>query len=208
MKTKVLILALLLFPLTACAQEVEPDRRYIESSELKVKDTDIIIGSKTAPITLIEYSSLTCPHCANFHKTGFAQLNDEYIKTNKVKYILRDFPLNAPALYAAKIAHCAGNERYFDFIKTFFEWQEMWAFTGNYAQEIEKIAALGGIAGEKYKACANNKQIEEFVLNRAMAANKSLNISETPTFFINGEKYTGEKNLEFFRKAFDEKLKK
>lgn len=207
-KQFLLIIALLLTPCFAFADGLEPDMKHVNSDALKVKDTDFAIGSAKAPVTIIEYSSLTCPHCAHFHKDAFSKLNEEYIKHGKVRYVLRDFPLNAPALLAAKIAHCAGKDRYFDFIKTFFEWQDIWAFTQKYPQEIEKIAALGGIAGEKYKACSQNKAIENFIIGREMEANKELNIAETPTFFINGEKYTGGKDYAFFKKAIDAKLKK
>lgn len=192
--------------LTFSANALDPDLKFKDSPVLTVKDTDFIVGSKDAQITIIEYSSLTCPHCGYFHQNVFEELTKEYLDKGQVKYVLRDFPLNAPALLASKISHCAGEDRYLNFISTFFEWQSIWAFTKNYPNEIQKIAALGGITGDKYKECSQDKTKENFILQRAMEANKELDISETPTFFIDGEKFTGARDIDFFRKTLDAKI--
>ena len=156
---------------------------------------------------MIEYSSLSCPHCAYYHNNVFNHIKAKYILNGDIKYIIRDFPINTAALSAAKVAHCAGKDRYLDFVDTFFEWQEMWAYTRDYIYPLEKISNLGGIDSEKFQSCLKDEKIEKFILGRALAANNNLEIEETPTFFINGEKYDGAKGFPFYEKIIDRHLK-
>lgn len=95
----------------------------------KVTADDKVLGDRDAPVTMIEYSSLTCPHCAHFHTDVLPRIKKEYIDTGKVKLVLRDFPLNQPALIAAQIAHCVPEDRYFGFVSVLFETQAAWAIS-------------------------------------------------------------------------------
>jgi len=181
-------------------------KSMVEPGILDIKEDDIIMGVENAPITIIEYSSMSCPHCGHYHNDVFPHIKSKYILNEKVKYILRDFPLNSSALMAAKIAHCTGNDRYYDFVSTLFEWQTQWAFTREYKYPLEKIAKLGGISEEKLLECTTDKKLEDFLLGRAMKANNKLEIDETPTFFINGERHTGAKPFSYYEKIIDKKL--
>ncbi len=173
---------------------------------LEIQPDDIVIGEPNAPIIIIEYSSLSCPHCGHFHRDVYKHIKSKYILNGKVRYMIRDFPLNSAALLASKIAHCGGKERYMEFVGTLFEWQDMWAFTREYMYPLEKIAKLGGLTDERYKECTTDKKLEDFILGRAMKANNSLEIDQTPTFFINGERFSGAKPYSFYEQIIDKKL--
>lgn len=194
------------------SSKVNPDQpltkqaKKVDSKFLEINEDDIVIGSPDAPVTIIEYSSLSCPHCGYYHNDVFKHIKSKYILNMKVRYILRDFPLNSAALLATKIAHCTGKDRYYDFVDTLFEWQDQWAFTREYMYPLEKIAKLGGISEEKYKECVNDKELEDFILLRAMKANNKLEIDQTPTFFINGERFSGAKPFSFYAEKIDKKL--
>src|SRR6478735_6633041 len=103
------------------------------------------IGDATAPVTIIEYSSLTCPHCAAFHTQTLPELTKRYIDTGKVRLVLRDFPLDETALKASVIAHCAGPERVPEFVEVFFTRQQSWARAADPVQALTQLARLGGL---------------------------------------------------------------
>ncbi len=180
--------------------------KMVDPRMLDIQPDDIVVGDEKAPVTIIEYSSLSCPHCAHYHSEVYKHIKSKYILNGKVKYILRDFPLNSAALLASKIAHCAGKDRYLDFVETLFQYQDMWAFTREYMYPLEKIAKLGGLTEDKYKECTTDKKLEDFILNRAMKANNALDIDQTPTFFINGERFGGAKTFDFYADIIDKKL--
>jgi protein-disulfide isomerase len=119
-----------------------------------------VIGDPNAPVTMIEYSSLTCPHCAAFHKETLPGLKERYIDTGKVRLVLRDFPLDETALKAAVIAHCAGPERYPTFVDVFFNQQESWARAGDPVAALKQLAKLGGLAETEIDACLADKSME------------------------------------------------
>jgi protein-disulfide isomerase len=167
---------------------------------------DIVLGNDKAPVTIVEYSSLSCPHCAHFQAKIFPGLQKTYIDTGKAKFIHRDFPLDEPALRGAILAHCADKDRYYTFIKVLFDKQDSWAYQKNYLEVLTNIGKLGGMSGEKIDACMKNKTIETSIIESKLAAAKTLDIKATPTFFINGEKVSGVNNVESFAKIIDKKL--
>lgn len=189
--------------------------RVLEKEALvlaKATTNDIIMGNKDAPITFIEYASLSCPHCASFYSDGFAKLKAEYIDTNKVKFIYRDFPLNRPALTAAALALCQVNDRntdsekYYDFIKALFKTQESWAFVENFNEKLETIAKLDGISTEKFNSCIKDIKLQQSILKARVDAAKILQIQSTPTFIINGEVINGYGGYEEIKMLIDKKL--
>ena len=171
---------------------------------LTVTDGDYSMGSANAPVVLIEYASLSCPHCAQFHEKVVEPLIPTYIESGKVRYVFRDFPLNAPALEAAKLAHCAGHDRYFSFLKVLFQSQPNWVLA---VPELKKIAAMGGIDEAKYDECQKNKDIENKILTTQKIAAEQLDVSSTPTIFINGRIYEGAHNFEQASEFIDKLLK-
>jgi len=181
-------------------------------SLLKVLPSDIPLGDKNAPVTIIEYASLSCGHCALFHSNGFPKLNEQYIATGKVKFIYRDFPLNQPALVAGMVAHCQVNDReadtikYYDFIKVLFKTQETWAFADNFTAKLQTIAKLDGMSAQKFNECISNKTTQETMLKARLQASQILQISSTPTLIIDGEVLSGYTGYYDIQDVIDRKL--
>jgi protein-disulfide isomerase len=169
----------------------------------KVRDSDFVIGSPDAPVTLIEYASLTCPHCAEFHNTVLPKLKKEYVETGKLRLVYRDFPLNEGALRASALARCSGKERFFGFLDLLFKRQATWAFGPNPMASLGEIAALGGLTDKDLAACfENTKLLEEIVLQKKEGEEK-FGVDSTPSFIINGRKHTGSSSYESIKSAID-----
>jgi protein-disulfide isomerase len=167
---------------------------------LAVQPGDRILGKADAPITIIEYASLTCPHCAHFDVAVLPKLKEKWIDTGKAKLVLRDFPLDEPALRAAMVARCAPPERFYPLVDTFFAQQEQWA-TRDYRAALEKLAKLGGIGSKEFTACIADKKLEDQVAQSRLTAAQQLGVDATPTFFVNGKKFEGAPTLEAFDQA-------
>ena len=165
-------------------------------------------GQSDAPVTMIEYSSLTCPHCMAFHRDTLPKIKEAYIDTGKVKLIFRDFPLGSLALAAAMLAHCAPPERYFGMIEALFRSQEIWSSMNNPLQYLERIARLGGMSKNDVEACLNNETLMKAIQAKAAAGEKEHGIRATPTFVIEGEKVSGNLPFEDFRAILDKALAK
>jgi protein-disulfide isomerase len=148
---------------------------------------DIALGSPDAPVTMIEYTSLTCPHCADFNTRILPEIEETYVKTGKIKIIHRDYPLNAPALHGAMLTHCVNRDNYYDMLKLLFREQEKWAFSENYKEKLAAYASLSGLSQEKFESCLNDKELENRVLNSRIYATNAYDIKGTPAFIINGE---------------------
>ena len=160
-----------------------------------------VLGAGDAPITIVEFASLTCPHCAAFHAEVLPQLKSKYIETGKVKLVYRDFPLDQYALKASVLARCAGNDRYFAFLDILFQKQPVWTSESNPISALQRIAKFGGIGAEDFKQCLNSKILEEGILDMRLQAEKEYKISSTPTIFINGREYRGKQSFEALDKA-------
>ena len=166
---------------------------------------DMIQGSETAPVTIVEYASLTCSHCRNFAVRTYPELKKRYIDTGKVRYIFREFALNDVDLLASVIARCASKEKYFPLIEVLFDKQNQWA-VNNPVQPLLGIAKQAGFTDESFKACAANQQIIEGVKAQREAGSK-FGVNSTPTFFINGEKRGGDISIEELEKLIQPYLK-
>lgn len=177
------------------------------STLLEVQETDRVLGDPKAPLTIIEYSSLSCPHCAHFHNDVLPEVQKKYIDTGKAKLIFRNFPLNAPALKGALVLQCVPEDKYYTFARVFFKLQEKWAFTENYLADLKTIAQVGGMKPEDFDACVNDKKREEKVLAERMRIDKELKIEATPTFYVNGEKQQGISDAASFEKIIEKHLK-
>jgi protein-disulfide isomerase len=158
---------------------------------LQITKDDRILGKPDAPITIVEYASLTCPHCAHFQAEVLPEIKKQWIDTGKAKLVLRDFPLDEEALRAAMIARCAPPARYYAFADTFFAAQDKWVRERDYQGALAKLARLGGMGKEEFDACLKNKQLEDSIVESRFVASKTLDVNSTPTFFINGNKFTG-----------------
>jgi len=154
---------------------------------------DIVLGKADAPVTIFEYASLTCPHCARFDKNILPQVKKEWLDTGKAKLIYRDFPLDGTALKASQVARCAPPERYYAFLDMLFEQQNVWAKPGqDPLPALQRIAKLGGVSEEKVKECLADEKLQSMIVAQAFQAEKQYGVQSTPTFFINGKKVVGE----------------
>jgi len=161
-------------------------------------EQDRVLGKAEAPITIIEYASLTCPHCAHFAGAVLPKLREKWIDTGKAKLILRDFPLDEAALRAAMLARCAPPERFYPLVDTFFETQEKWVVAKDWQTALQRIAQLAGVSKKKFEACVADKALEDQVAQSRLTAATKFGVNSTPTFFINGKKFEGEPTIEGF----------
>jgi protein-disulfide isomerase len=183
--------------LPANAQAPAPDPAKA-ASLLAVGQQDRVLGKPEAPITIVEYASLTCPHCAHFEKDVLPGLKKKWIDTGKAKLVLRDYPLDEPALRAAMMARCAPPERFYPLIDTLFETQDKWVLTKDWRGALERTARLAGIGKKDFDACLANKAMEDQVAQSRLIASTQLGVDSTPTFFINGTKFQGAPTEEAF----------
>jgi protein-disulfide isomerase len=156
---------------------------------------DEVQGAENAPVTIVEYASMTCPHCAHFHETTYPELKKKYIDTGKVRFIFREFPLDPLAAAAAMLARCAGKDKYFPLIETFFAQQKDWVVQKP-LQPMFAIAKQAGFTQQSFDEClANQKMLNGIEEGRTRAASK-FNVNSTPTFFINGKVFRGALTVE------------
>ena len=170
------------------------------ASLLAIGKDDRILGNPAAPITIVEYASMTCPHCAHFTDEVLPEIKKKWIDTGKVKLVLRDFPLDDEAVHASMIARCAPHDRFYAFVDTFFADQPNWATAPDYRVALSRLAALGGMSKEQVDACLKDTKLEDQVLGSRLVAANQLGVNATPTFFVNGTKFTGAPTVEEFDK--------
>jgi protein-disulfide isomerase len=166
-----------------------------------VTPQDYVLGKADAPVTIIEYASLTCPHCAAFERETLPKIKENWIDTGKAKLVFRDFPLDGWALRAAMVARCAPPERYFGFIDALFQSQDVWARGAKPQAELGGFAKLGGISDDKFQSCMKDDKLADTVAAERLAAEKQYGVESTPTFFVNGVKLVGEQSYADFDKA-------
>lgn len=153
---------------------------------------DIMIGSDDAPLTIVEYASMTCSHCARFHIDVFPELKEKYIDTGKVRFVLREFPLDKLAVAAFMLARCAGNDRYYPMVGGLFETQKTWAVPGEDGmQKLALIAKQAGFSQESFDKCQADKELFDKIVEVRRRGNEEFGVDSTPSFFINGKRITG-----------------
>ena len=166
------------------------------------------LGSDEAPVTIVEYSSLTCPHCAEFHADTLPKIKETYIDTGKVRLVFEDFPLGSLALGAAVVARCLPEERYFGFLDYLFRTQATWSRSQQPLQSLERMARFGGLSGGEFQSCVNNGDLVQGIQRRAQKASQDHDIESTPTFLINDERVIGAQSFETFQQAIEAALEK
>jgi protein-disulfide isomerase len=193
------------FESLALAADPIPDAELMKPDALP----DMVMGNDKAPVTVIEYASMTCPHCAHFQETTFPELKKRYIDTGKVRYIFREFPLDSLAAAAFMLARCTGEKdssKYFALVDTLFRQQRQWAVEKP-LPPLLAIAKQAGFTEETFNAClANQKVLDDIQAVRDHAVNK-LAVNSTPTFFINGKRLVGDLSIEAMAKEIDPYLK-
>jgi protein-disulfide isomerase len=167
---------------------------------------DRTLGKDDAPVTIVEYASLTCPHCAHFEKTTFPELKKRYIDTGKVRYIFREFVLNELDALAIMLARCADKDKYFAFVETLYATQDQWVVQ-NAIPPLMGIAKQVGFTEDSFKKCAANQQLFDGITAQRDRASNKFGVNSTPTFFINGQMQTGDMSLDAMEKVIQPYLK-
>jgi protein-disulfide isomerase len=166
---------------------------------------DQVLGAANAPVTIIEYASMTCPHCAKFQAKTFPKLKERYIDTGKVRYIFREFPLDPLAAGAFMLARCSG-DKYFAIVDLLFGTQRDWVVP-NPLTPLLNIAKQAGFTEESFNTCLKNQQLLDGIQNVRDRAAKVLNVESTPTFFVNGKRMVGDVSIEELEREMKPYLK-
>lgn len=162
---------------------------------------DMVLGKAEAPITIIEFSSLTCPHCATFHTDTLPKIKQEWIATGKAKLVYRDFPLDGVAMGGAMLARCLPPERYFAFLEVLFGSQRQWAYAKNPLNALQNLARFAGIPDDQFKQCLTDNAVMAAIQAKQKDAEAKYKIDSTPQFVIDGKVLPGALPYEEFDKA-------
>ena len=167
-----------------------------------------IMGRVDAPVTLTEYASFTCFHCANLHQGALVMIKKEYIDTGKVRLIYRDFPLDQIAEAASMLARCAAPDRYFPMVQMLYRSQRNWSRSANPAAALAQIGRLAGISQKSFEACMGHRELYESIIKSRNTASKTKQVRSTPTLFLGEEMIQGELTAARLRVLLDAALRK
>jgi len=187
--------ALIATSFPALAQNVSPQDLAVQGPL-----GDVALGPADAKVTIIEYASLTCSHCAAFHKDTWPELKKRYIDTGKVRFILREFPLDPLATAGFMLARCDGEGKYYPITDLLFDQQRNWAFTEKPLDALRAMMRQAGFSQEKFDACLRDQKLYDAVnavKNRGM---EQFRVDSTPTFFINGQRHPGNMSIDELEK--------
>jgi protein-disulfide isomerase len=166
---------------------------------------EMTLGKEDAPNVIVEYASMTCPHCAQFQTQVFPQVKTKYIDTGKVRYIFREFPLDGLAVAASMLARCSG-DKYFPMIDALFQTQPTWVVPGADGKDkLFQVARQAGISREEFDKCLADKDLFNKIVEVRKRGNEEFQVDSTPSFFVNGKRVKGEHNIEDFDLALGEK---
>jgi protein-disulfide isomerase len=169
-------------------------------------DGDVALGSEKAPVTVIEYASMTCPHCAHFSTTTFPELKQRYIDTGKMRFIFREFPLDPLAAAGFMLARCAGKDKFMPIVETLFAKQTDWVVKEP-LPPLKSIAKQFGFTEESFDQCLANQQVLDGIQAVRDRAAEKFGVNSTPTFFVNGKKLAGDQSIDAMAKEIDPYLK-
>jgi protein-disulfide isomerase len=169
---------------------------------------DMVLGAANAPVTIIEYASMTCPHCAEFHRTVFPELKVQYIDTGKVRYVFREFPIDLVAATCAMLARCLGKDdprRYHAAVDGLFAAQDKW-MAKDAADQLRSIARQAGMTDDGFNACMTDQRLLAGLQQGRDHAHSKLKVDATPTFFVNGKRMVGARPFEAFANQIEMSL--
>jgi len=189
-------------PFSASAQEVVSEEELLVAGPLG----DKVLGDENAPVTVVEYASMTCGFCGRFHRQTMAAFKEKYIDTGKVRFIFREFPLDASAFAVAMVARCAPADRFFDVLDLYFTTQDAWLASQDRYNALLDLAKQAGFSKESFDACLANQALFEGLDEVKNLGARKFGITGTPTFFINGAKAVGALTLEEMESYIEPKL--
>lgn len=163
-------------------------------------------GPADAKVTVVEYASVTCHHCMNFHTETWPKLKEKYVDTGKIRFIMREFPLDALATAGFMLARCAGDDRWYPVLDLLYRSQESWAHAKNPADELLNTVRQAGMTKDGFEACLGDQKLLEGI-NKTRTRGTELGVNSTPTFFVNGQKHAGALTIEQFDKILEPLLK-
>jgi protein-disulfide isomerase len=198
-------LALAVMGVLAFGIPVSAQNTKVPVDELMAKEAlpDVVQGKADAPVTLVEYASMTCTHCAHFHETVYPTLIKNYVDTGKVKFILREFPLDPLATAGFMLARCSGADKRSAVVDLLFEQQKNWAFVDKPLESLQGILKQTGMSKETFEACLKDQKLYDQVNEVRDRGSSKFNVTATPTFYVNGTKVTGEVNTDTLGKILD-----
>lgn len=188
---------------------IAADAQETTTSSAVSKVPDMILGNVDAKVTVVEYASYTCPHCANFHDTVWDEFKKNYIDSGKVKFVYREVYFDKFGLWAAMIARCGGPEKYFGINDMLYDGQRDWLASTkeqDIADALRKVGLKAGMTSEALDACLNDKDMAQAMVAAYQTNATNDKVQGTPTFIVNGESFSGEMTYDEFSKILDKKL--
>ncbi len=176
--------------------------RSARAQSMEIFSDDRILGAADAPLTIIEYSSLTCPHCAALHGNALPRIKETWIADGRARLVYRHYPLDGLALRAAAVADCLDGDRFFGFLDLLFQNQERWARAKDPIQALGQMASLAGMGQSQFEGCVKDEAEMDKILARAKDGSKTYKVESTPTLIANGRKIEGALSFEEFNTIF------
>ena len=165
------------------------------------EEGDMIEGQDTAKVTIVEYASASCPHCAAFYNDVYVKLKTDYIDTGKVRFVFREFPHNDQGMAAFMVARCSPKEKYFPLVDIFFKTQEKWV--PDAFNQLKDIAKQTGMSEADFDACLKNEKIAKGIWDVRDKADKKYGVTGIPTIFVNGKAFEGERTYDAMKAVID-----
>jgi protein-disulfide isomerase len=173
------------------------------AGDMPIFEDDRILGAADAPVTIIEYSSLTCPHCASFHRETLPQVKSEWIDSGRARLVYRHYPLDQLALRAAAAANCIEGNGFFGFLEVLFTNQQRWAQSQDPIAAVGQLAALAGLDRGTFESCLNDEASIDRILRKQTDGRDRYGIASTPSFVVNGTTVTGARSYEEFKSVLE-----
>ncbi len=170
---------------------------------------DITVGNKQAKVTIVEYASMSCPHCAAFHKNVLPKLKEKYIDNGKALLVMREFPLNEIAVAVSMLTRCAGdNDKMAALVDVYFDHQDKWLVRGDIVPKLLELAKQAGFTKESFDTCLADEGLYKKLVKQRDVASKEFGVNRTPSFFINGKAVKGNiMSIDTFAQMIDPLLK-
>lgn len=197
-----------LTPVAALAQDLPESSGNVDMAAVLKPGPlpDRALGDANAPVKIVEYMSMTCPHCAHFHNTTFEEIKKKYIDTGKVYFIIREFPFDPRAAAAFMLARCAPEQQYYPFVSMLFKQQQTWATAQDARAALLQMSKLAGFSQETFEACLTNQKLLDDVNETMQRGATEFGVNSTPTFIINGKRYAGDMSVESMSALVDSLL--